>query len=51
MKNNRSYILRVSEGRVKQFWLQDIRTGERHSFQTWQALKDYLQSNKLKGLH
>jgi hypothetical protein len=52
MKTTRSYILRVEgEGRVIQFWVQDIKTGERHSFQTWQALKDYLQGEKRKGLH
>jgi hypothetical protein len=52
MKTTRSFILRIeSEGRIKQFWLQDIKTGERHSFHTWQALKGYLQDNKRKGLH
>lgn len=52
MKTSRSFILRVEcEGRVKQFWLQDIKTGERQSFQTWQALKSYLQEDKRKGLH
>jgi hypothetical protein len=52
MKTNRSYILRVErEGRIQQFWLQDIKTGERQTFQSWQALKTYLQENKRKGLH
>jgi hypothetical protein len=52
MKTTRSYILRVEDdGRTKQFWLQDIKTGERHCFQTWRLLKDYLQANKRKGLH
>jgi hypothetical protein len=52
MKTTRSFILRVeSEGRAKQFWLQDIKTGERRSFNTWQALKGYLQDTKRKGLH
>jgi hypothetical protein len=50
-KTTRSFILRVeSEGRVKQFWVQDIKTGERQCFQTWRALKDYLHGNKGRGL-
>ncbi len=51
MKLNRSYILRVeNEGRVKHFWLQDIKTGERVTLQSWQALKEHLQDKKTAGL-
>jgi hypothetical protein len=51
MKTTRSFILRVeSEGRAKQFWLQDIKTGERFNFQSFQALKEHLQHKKIAGL-
>ncbi len=51
MKTNRSYILRLeNHGRTQQFWIQDIKTGERQHFQNWQALKLYLQGEKPKGL-
>jgi asparagine synthetase B (glutamine-hydrolysing) len=51
MKQNRSYILRIeSERSVKQFWLQDIKTGERVTFQTWQALKHHLEHKNPSGL-
>jgi hypothetical protein len=51
MKQNRSYILRIeSEGNVRHFWLQDIKTGERFSFQSWQTLKAHLQNTKPSGL-
>jgi hypothetical protein len=51
MKLSRSYILRVeSDGSVRQFWLQDIKTGERFKFQSWQTLKAHLQSAKPSGL-
>jgi hypothetical protein len=51
MKASRSYILRIeNDGRATQFWVQDIKTGERHCFQSWQALKNHLQGEKRKGL-
>jgi hypothetical protein len=51
MKINRSYILRVeNEGRVRQLWLQDIKTGERFAFQTFRALEQHLQRERMTGL-
>jgi hypothetical protein len=52
MKINHSYILRVEkEGRVNQFWLQDIKTGKRFAFQTFRALEQHLQRDeRMTGL-